>query len=108
MATTTSYGSFYNHTDFLTVGAYIADACSLSDSDWLERMEAAGAFDRIEADFSDAINDALPGGVALSGDEFTGPAYEEDYEDGVADLDISKVVKGIDFWAIVQKHDVGI
>ena len=108
MATTTSYGSFYNHTNALNVGSYIADACSSADSDWLERMETAGAFDRIESDFSNAINDALPSGVALSGDEFIGPAYEEDYEDGVADLDISKVVKAIDFWAIVQKHDFDI
>lgn len=102
---TTDYGSFYNHVNALNVGQYVVEACNGGDNDWQWQMQETGAFDRIEADFYAAINEALPDEVQLAGDEFIGPAYAEDCTwDG--ELDITAIVESIDFWAIVEKHDV--
>jgi len=103
--TTTDYGSWYNHAGAPTVESYVADACDGGDAEWAEQMEKTGAFDRIADDFRTAVNEALPDRVALCGDEFIGPAYDEDCTwDG--DLDIAEIINDVDFWAIVEKHDV--
>lgn len=57
--------------------------------------------------YRDAINDALPAGVSLCGDEFYGPAVELDTagypvdEDGR--LDIAAIIDSVDFWGIVER-----
>lgn len=107
MFTTTDYGSWSNHGDKgnVSVEASIADAVSGGDSEWLESMEAAGAFEKIASDYRDAIQEALPEGVYLTGNEFIGPAYAEDRKwDG--DLDLTGRIKGIDLYKFVQRHDV--
>lgn len=116
MTTTRDYGTWNNHGDRynLSVEASIGDAINGGDADWRERMESSGALDRIADDYRDAINDALPRGVALCGNDFYGPAYSEDCDwDGypVTDtggLDIREIVEGVDLGEIIERHDVDL
>ncbi|MCX4799625.1 hypothetical protein OG497_37860 [Streptomyces sp. NBC_01242] len=111
--TTTSYGTWVNHGDSSSESpeATIADVVNGADREWRERMEAAGAFEKIADDYRDAINEALPDRVSLlRSNEFIGPAYEADYTwaDGTDDLDIKEVVEGIDLDKIIERHDVDL
>lgn len=109
-----SYGSWNNHGDpcKATVGASIQAAVSGADTDWHERMQTTGAFEDIEADYRDAINEALPSSVALCGDEFIGPydPHEDEFDgyarDHCGSLDIPAIVTSIDLSTIVERHDV--
>lgn len=76
MKTNTSYGSWASYGDRYNVSieATVADAVNGGDSDWRERLQSSGAFDRIVSGYRAAIDAALPGDVALCGDEFIGPA----------------------------------
>ncbi|MFJ4902941.1 hypothetical protein [Streptomyces sp. NPDC088727] len=110
MTTTTSYGTWCNHgdKDNNTMTATILDAINGGDSDWQKRMESSGALERIEDDYRDAINEALPDGVSLVGSDFYGPAYEADYSWGDADApDMKEIIQGIDLQKIIERHDVG-
>lgn len=103
MTVTTSYGTWLNHgaRHNTTVEGTIADAISGGDADWREAMEATGALDLIAAAYRQAVEDALPVGVYLSGNEFYGPSgYDED------ELDIAAAVEGIDLNAIIERHDI--
>lgn len=105
---TTSYGSWYNHTGHNTSPkADIADAINGGDTDWLERMEESGALDRVEADYYQAVQDALPDGIWLTGEEFIG-LHESDpnYTAEIANFDIRAAIESVDFVAILEKHDV--
>lgn len=108
MTTTTSFGSWYNHTGYNTSPeADIQDAISGGDTDWHERMDAAGKLDAIASDYRDAVQAALPDGIWLTGDEFIG-LHDSDpnYTDEIAEFDISAAIEAIDLNAIVEKHDV--
>lgn len=108
MTVTTSYGSWNNNGDRtnLTVEASIADYINGGDAKWRKRVEKTGALDDMAAAYREAINDALPAGVSLNGDEFYGPYYEADHTwDG--DLDITEIIEGIDLGEIVEAHDPG-
>jgi len=109
MNITTSYGTWVNHGDSynVSVEASIADAISGGDRDWRERMETSGALDRIASDYRDAIDNALPEGISIAGDEFIGLHHTDpDYTDEIGDFDIAEAIKDIDLFAIIQKHDV--
>lgn len=103
--TTTDYGTWCNRID-----QYSA---SLGQTvyEWLGGFADEYDLDTLVAAYRDAINEALPAHVALSGDQFIGPYYEEDGrfegypvdEDG--NLDIPEIVKGVDFWGIAQLHE---
>lgn len=105
MATTTSYGTWNNHGDRsnVTVEATVTDCIA----EYLDDYD----FDAIVAEYREAINDALPNGVAICGDEFIGPYYEadcdfDDYQlDEDGQLDIKAIIAGIDVWKIIAKHD---
>lgn len=106
MVTTTGYGTWNNHGDRsnLTVEATIADFINGGDDDWRERIETSGAFEKMAADYRAEINEALPDGVSLCGNEFIGPYYAADCDwDG--DLDISGIIGSVDLGAIVERHD---
>ena len=116
MATTTTLGSWVNHTTYnLTVEDSVATYISGGDREWRERVEASGAFERMVSDYRDEINAALPPGVFLTGDEFIGPYYEADQEfvasdypcTDEGDVDIAEIINGIDLAAIVERHDPG-
>lgn len=104
MATTTNYGSWYNHTGEATVSASIAAAVAEFADDF--------DLDAIESDYLDAIDEALPSGVGLSGDQFLGPAYEDDQDfdgyplDDFGALDIKAIIADIDLMAIVERHEL--
>lgn len=113
MTTTTSYGTWVNHGDHYTVSleATLTDYINGGDDDWRERVENTGAFTRMATAYRGQINDALPGDVALCGDEFIGPwqpaddefeGYPTD-EDGA--LDIAACIEDIDLQAIVEQYD---
>ena len=104
MTTTTSYGTWVNHGDHanVTLEATIADAVSNADREWREAMEAAGAFDTIADAYRNAINEALPAGVTLVGNDFDGPAsYDGDVEDTT---DIAEIIQCIDLFEIIERH----
>lgn len=113
MTPTTEYGTWNNYGDKgnETVEASIIDAINGGEADWCERVETTGALGRMAAAYRSAINDALPEGVVLFGNEFIGPyapaagqfdGYPAD-EDG--DLDIHAIVEGIDLASIIEQHD---
>lgn len=114
MATTTTYGSWVNITsDSLTVEETIANYVSGADSDWRERFESTGAAERVATDYRQAIQDALPAGIFLAGNEFIGPYYEADQEFDAADyprndedeIDLTAIVESVDLAPIVERHD---
>ncbi|MEU3020203.1 hypothetical protein ABZ635_22730 [Nocardiopsis sp. NPDC007018] len=105
MATTTSFGSWYNHTGSnLTVEADVADYVGGGPSEWVERIQADGSFEAMVDAYRAAVNDALPASVSLAGDEFYGPYYTED-QDWDGELDIAEIIQNIDLGEIVDKHD---
>lgn len=98
MVTTTSYGTWNNHIHDLSAGL---------NADVIEALgDYAGDYDTdaIATEWHQAINAALPAGVALCGDEFIGPAYAED-KTWTGELDLKAIVESIDFWAIAARHD---
>lgn len=113
MTTTTSYGTWNNHGDSsaLTVEDTVTGYISGGDSEWIERIQGDGSFDDMVAGYREAINDALPDGVSLNGDEFYGPYYDADQNwDGYptnesGGLDIAAIIAEIDLGAIVGEHD---
>lgn len=105
MNTNTVYSTWYPETGDDTPGHTILDATNGGDAEWRERMESSGALARIERDYRGAVNEALPDGVTLIGDQFYGPAYVGD-RSWEGDLDIRKIIEGIDLQEIIDRHDV--
>ena len=111
MSATTTYGhwtTLVDHTSS-TLERTVLEFISGADRDWISALKTTGALDRIIADYREAINDALPPGVALSGNEFIGP-FEHDGWEGypvteTGDLDIGAIVRSVDLSAIVARHD---
>lgn len=106
MIITTGYGTWNNHGDHYesTVEATVVSYLNLADADYFRRIEESGAFDQMVEDYRNAINDSLPDGVTLAGDQFYGPYYEADYTwDG--GLDITSLIEDIDLGEIVERHD---
>lgn len=105
MTTTTPYGTWNSrvepHSATFATSVYEALGNFADDYD----------IDAIKADYRAAINEALPEGVTLVGDEFIGPAHDADCDfdgyptDEYGRLDIKAIVESVDFWAIVAKHD---
>lgn len=109
MQITTGYGTWCNHgdRDNVSIEATIADAVNGAPRDWHERMEAAGAFDRIADDYRAAINDALPQGVTLAGNEFIGMHHTDPgYTEEVGSVDIAETIRGVSLQEIIERHDV--
>lgn len=110
---TTTYGHWTTLVDrtSTTLEQTVLEFVSGADHDWITALKNSGALDRIIEDYREAINKALPPGVALSGNEFIGPfEHAQDAwagypttEDG--DLDIGAIVEAIDLRAIVERHD---
>ncbi|MFF8422857.1 hypothetical protein [Streptomyces sp. NPDC015680] len=111
--TTTSYGTWTNQVSQFSTSpdADVLDYINGGDADWRELLEQSGALDEIQQAYRAAIEQALPGGVSLCGDEFIGPAHPDegefdDYptnEDG--GLDIAACVEDIALAEIIEWHD---
>lgn len=110
---TTTYGhwtTLVDHTSS-TLEQAVLEFISGADSDWIAALKNSGALEDIIAEYREAINDALPPGVALSGNEFIGPfEHAPDAWDGYpttedGDLDIAAIVESVDLSAIVERHD---
>lgn len=106
MATTTSYGTWVNHTigSAMTLEAEVRDALLAGGDDYTdEQIEA------VADAYRDAINAALPDSVSLCGNQFYGNAYPQDCTDQAdyphdenGRLDIAAIIESVDFWAIAE------
>lgn len=113
MTTTTSYGTWSSRVNTYSTSpdADVLDFINGGDSDWRELLESSGALERIQAEYRDAIDAALPAGVSLCGDEFIGPAETDEGEfdgypvDDMGDLDFAAMVEDIDLAAIVDRNE---
>lgn len=113
MPATTTYGHWTTIVDSTstTLERTVLEFVSGADHDWITALKTSGALDRIIDEYREAINDALPPGVVLSGNEFIGPfEHAQDAWDGYpvtddGDLDIGAIVEAIDLVAIVERHD---
>lgn len=104
---TTGYGSWYNHTGSNTSPAGdVLDAINGGDNDWQRLMEESGALDRIETEYYHAVQNTLPDGIWLTGEEFIG-RHESDplYTDELAEFDIGEAVRSVDLYAIIERHE---
>lgn len=103
--TTTSYGTWCTKVDDLALTVEQTIYETIGNADEYD-------IDAIAADYRAAINEALPEGVTLAGNEFIGPYYAEDatwgpeLEDEDGRLDIKAIVLGVDLWAIAAKHEI--
>jgi hypothetical protein len=103
MTTTTNFGTWLNHAGSLTVEQTIADYVGDFADDY--------DLDAIARDYRDAVNEAMPHGVTLAGNEFYGPYYETDRDfDGYPadehdELDMAAIIESVDFVEIVERHD---
>ena len=110
---TTTYGHWTTLVDSTTstLEQAVLEFISGADSDWIAALKNSGALEDIIAEYREAINDALPPGVVLSGNEFIGPfEHAQDAWDGYpttedGDLDIAAIVESVDLSAIVARHD---
>jgi hypothetical protein len=106
MVTTTGYGTWTNRVDALNtdVAGTVSDAYGTYAPDGAD-------FDAVVDEYRAAINDALPEGVTLSGNEFIGPAHPEDVTwgpelyDKYGDLKIGAIVATVDLQSIIDRHD---
>lgn len=113
MTANTSYGTWTNRINTFSTSpdADVLDFINGGDDDWRELLEKSGALDEIKSAYRDAIEQALPAGVSLCGDEFIGPAHPEDDEfegypvDEDGRLDFAACVEDIDLAQIVERHD---
>lgn len=95
---TTEYGSWYNYEGFsLTVESSVATSLSGGDPEWLDLLMETGAFEALVEGFRKEINDRLPEGVSLCGDQFIGPYYFR------PEFDFSEILKEIDFWGMLAQ-----
>jgi len=102
---TTSYGTWCTRVDpySLSVEQSVVEALG----DFADEYDVEAIAD----DYRQAINQALPPGVSLVGNEFIGPAQPSpDQFDGYPhdeySVDIRAIVDSVDFWAIAARHEI--
>ncbi|MFD4547235.1 hypothetical protein [Streptomyces sp. NPDC058466] len=111
--TTTSYGTWCNQVSPYSTSpdVDVLDYINGGDNDWQTLLDESGALERIQSEYRDAINEALPPSISLCGDEFIGPAYPEDDEfdgyptDDYGSLDLKALLEDIDLGPIVERND---
>lgn len=111
--TTTSYGTWCNRVAPYSTSpdADVVDFIGGGPNDWQTLLDASGALARIQSEYRDAINDALPDSISLCGDEFIGPWQPEDGEfddyprDEDDSLDFAAMVEDIDLTEIVERNE---
>lgn len=101
---TTSYGTWANvYGGPLTIRDEIDEALDDVPDEYAPSDEIALAYEN-------AVNQALPPGVILVGDEFYGPAYPDEGEfdrypcDEDGALDLAAIVQSINVWEIIERH----
>lgn len=111
--TTTSYGTWCNRVSSYstTPDTDVEDYIGGGDREWRELLEESGALKKIEQEYRDAIEAALPDSISLCGDEFIGPYETEEGEfdgyprDEFDRLDFKAMFEDIDLAAIVDRND---
>ena len=102
---TTSYGTWCSRVDpyALTVEQSVVEILD----DFSDEYDVEGLADA----WRQAINEALPPGVSLCGDEFIGPASPEPnqfdgYPHDEYSVDIKSIVDSVDFWEIAARYEI--
>ncbi|MEU9947058.1 hypothetical protein [Streptomyces sp. NPDC047939] len=111
--TTTEYGTWCNRVNAYSSSpdADVLDSINGGDNDWQTRLAESGALELIQAEYREAINDALPDSVSLCGDQFIGPAEPDESEfadyptDEYGSLDFKAIVEDIDLEPIVERNE---
>lgn len=112
--TTTSYGTWCNQVNPYSTSpdTDVLDYINGGDNAWQRLLDASGALTKIQSEYREAINAALPDSISLCGDEFIGPAEPDDaefddYPQGeYGGLDIKALVEDIDLEPIVERNEV--
>lgn len=97
MTTTTSYGTWAQHTTQLTVESGVRDALGEFVNDY--NVEALTEDYRAAVDIAVGMDRDLPEGISLRGDEFYGPHPRP------SDLHLTAAIEAADFWSIAAKHE---
>jgi prevent-host-death family protein len=87
----TVYGSWHRPGLELTPESYVAGVLGEYADDY--------DVDALVAEFVAAVNDELPDGVVVRGDEVVGPVHDR------PEVDLVEAVEAVDFWAIAARHD---
>lgn len=103
----TVYGLWSNYSgDTLTPEATLDNALVNAEAEWREKVEETGAFDKMADAYRDAIDNALPEGVNLVGEQFYGPFQRPDEMEDFEDFeDITAGLDSIDIQKIIDTHD---
>lgn len=94
VSTTTGYGTWNNHGDRSHVR--VEDTVAVYLGEFVDDYD----LDALVAAYRAAINEALPEGVSLHGDEFYGP-HPRDF-----DADLSSAIESVDLGALAEQHDL--
>lgn len=113
MSATRVYGSWSARVSTYSTGpdADVDSIVTGGPPEWRELLATSGALAQMKAEYRNAINAALPGDIALCGDEFVGPAHPEPGEfdgyplDENGGLDFAAIVAEIEVSEIVERHD---
>jgi hypothetical protein len=100
--TANSYGTWDGMFDFGSPATDVRDFIELTLDEHTDDYTVEYDVDAIEKDYRAAVNDALPDGVALVGDEFYGPDDDPDPE--LLNYEFPNLIGKIDLWAIAQRH----
>jgi hypothetical protein len=99
------YGRFNNfESTARTPGDVVASYISDAGAEWCERAEKNGVFERMVDDYVSALQDALPEGIILSGDEITGPYSSCGDKDLMEQIQVA-LTETVDLSKIVMSHD---
>lgn len=103
----TVYGTWVNYSgDALTPEATLEDALINAEAEWRERLDETGAFEAMADAYRDAINNALPEGVNLVGEQFYGPFEPATSTEGTESFEsITEALDSIDLQKIIDDHD---
>lgn len=100
----TVYSTWLNYSgDALTPEATLEGALINAESEWRERLDETGAFEAMADAYRDAINNALPQGVNLVGEQFHGPFQPANPTESFES--ITEALNDIDIQKIIDDHD---
>lgn len=98
MTTTTSYGTWFEHTGW-SGAATLRQGIETSLSSYVADFDVDG----IERESREQLAEALPDGITLNGDEFYGPAPRPENAHELIQAAID-ATGGEEYWELVARH----